>query len=82
MKCEVEGCQNQHTMTLNMPKRFIGTKRICQSHWLKIMKANKEDTEQLPFRFKEPLPKGPKKKGYLFGHYVGTFDIRPETWTR
>ena len=23
-----------------------------------------------------------KDKKYAFGHYVGTFDIRPETWTR
>jgi len=53
MKCEVIDCKNEHTMSINMPKRFTGTRRICQGCWLKIMKANKDDAEELPFKFKE-----------------------------
>jgi hypothetical protein len=56
MKCEVEGCTREHSMTLNMPKRFKGTRRICQIHWYDIMKANRTDAEELPFKFKERLP--------------------------
>jgi len=53
MKCEVIDCKNEHTMSINMPKRFTGTRRICQGCWLKIMKANKDDADELPFKFKE-----------------------------
>jgi hypothetical protein len=59
MKCEVEGCPNEHSMSINMPRRFTGTKRICQSCWLKIMKANRNDADELPFKFKEKfIPHG------------------------
>ena len=53
MKCEVEGCDKPHNMTINLPSRFKGTKRICQSHWYIIMKANRDSAEELPFKFKE-----------------------------
>lgn len=52
MKCEVEGCNNEHVMTVRQPTRFTGTKRICQAHWVQIVKANKEG-DALPFKFKE-----------------------------
>jgi hypothetical protein len=55
MKCEVEGCTREHIMAVSVPNRFTGSRRICQAHWIKIVKANRSGAEELPFRFRERL---------------------------